>query len=111
MSKPMCRPGEARRNRARPLIAVAAVLVAGTIIARRLGYGVGGETVVRCRDGHLFTTLWIPGVSIKSVRLGWRRFQFCPVARHWTLVTPVRAEDLTNEEREAAGRVHDVRIP
>jgi len=26
------------------------------------GYPIGGRLVVRCRQGHLFTTLWIPGV-------------------------------------------------
>ena len=81
------------------------------MIARRLGYTVGGNTVVRCRRGHLFTTLWIPGVSLKAVRLGWARFQRCPVGAHWTLVTPVREADLTDEERQSARSIHDVRIP
>ena len=36
--------------------------VVGTIVARRRGYsGLGGNTVVRCRQGHLFTTIWVPG--------------------------------------------------
>jgi hypothetical protein len=26
---------------------------------------------VRCRRGHLFTAIWIPGISFKAVRLGW----------------------------------------
>src|SRR5512142_2152102 len=42
---------------------------------------VGGRVVVRCRHGHLFTTIWIPGVSAKALRLGLWRFQRCPVAR------------------------------
>jgi hypothetical protein len=40
-----------------------------TLIARRLGYRLGGDVVVRCRQGHLFTTLWIPGVKLKAVDL------------------------------------------
>ena len=59
----------------------------------------GAETIVRCRAGHLFTTLWIPGVSLKALRLGWWRLQRCPVGQHWTVVTPVRGDALTPEER------------
>jgi hypothetical protein len=80
-------------------------------VARRLGYMVGGNVVVRCRQGHLFTTIWVPGVSLKAVRLGWLRLQRCPVGNHWTLVSPVREADLTDEERAAAHQSRDVRIP
>ncbi|HLM95900.1 MAG TPA: hypothetical protein VK283_06250 [Acidimicrobiales bacterium] len=87
-------------------------LVVGTIVARRRGYsGLGGNTVVRCRQGHLFTTIWVPGASLKSIRLGWWRLQYCPVGRHWTLVSPVKVTDLTEEERQLAGERRDVRIP
>jgi hypothetical protein len=51
---------------------------------------IAGSVVVRCRDGHLFTTIWLPGGSVKSLRLAWWRFQRCPVGGHWSLVTPVR---------------------
>jgi hypothetical protein len=57
------------------------------------------------------TTIWIPGASLKSVRLGWWRFQRFPVGRHWTLVTPVRDSDLTADERAAARQVRDARVP
>ena len=68
--------------------------VVATIVARRRGYsGLGGRTLVRCRSGHLFRTIWVPGVSIKSIRLGWYRVQFCPVGRHWTLVSPVKDDE------------------
>jgi hypothetical protein len=83
----------------------------GTVVGRRRGYGFGGNTVVRCRSGHLSTTIWIPGASLKSVRLGWWRFQRCPVGGHWTLVTPVRDADLSDEDRETAAEHRDVRIP
>ena len=110
-------PAPSRRNRTRTrtraltLGLTATALVGGTLVARRMGYKVGGNTIVRCRDGHLFTTLWIPGASIKSLRLGWYRFQRCPVGDHWTLVKPVKDADLTPEERKAAEQIHDVRLP
>ena len=104
-------PAPSRRTRALTFALTVTALVGGTVLARRMGYKVGGNTIVRCRDGHLFTTLWIPGASIKSLRLGWYRFQRCPVGNHWTLVKPVKDADLTAEEREAAEQIHDVRVP
>lgn len=85
--------------------------VVGTLVARRRGYNMGGNIVVRCRAGHLFTTIWVPGASLKALRLGWARLQRCPVGKHWTLVTPVREAELTYEERRMAAEHHDVRIP
>lgn len=100
-----------RRARGRRTVGLVVVtLVVGTVVARRMGYEVGGNTTVRCRDGHLFTTIWVPGVSFKAVRLGWWRFQRCPVGDHWTLVVPVRSSDLTDEERAEAALHHDVNI-
>jgi hypothetical protein len=77
----------------------------------RRGYGVGGNVVVRCREGHLFTTIWIPGVSVKSLRLGWWRGQRCPVGHHWSLVTPADEAQLSEEDMRLAHEVHDVRLP
>lgn len=98
----------------RKVIAAVAItmLCAETIVlVRRRGFVFGADTVVRCRRGHLFTTLWIPGGSLKAVRLGWWRLQRCPVGKHWSLVTPVNAADLTPEERQLASERRDVRIP
>ncbi|HEV2450873.1 MAG TPA: hypothetical protein VGS62_02970 [Streptosporangiaceae bacterium] len=95
----------------RLLVIVVALLATGTLVARRLGYKVGGNTVVRCRQGHLYTTLWIPGVKLKGLDLGLARVQYCPVGKHWTLITPVRDSDLTDEERQFAREHHDVWIP
>jgi hypothetical protein len=92
-------------------VAVAGALVAGTALAQRAGYQLGRNTVVRCRRGHLSTTIWIPGASVKAVRLGWWRFQRCPVGDHWTLVSPVRSADLTEEQRRSALQQRDVRLP
>jgi hypothetical protein len=90
---------------------IAGVVVAGTLIGRRLGYNFGRDTVVRCRKGHLYSTIWIPGVKLKAVDLVVARVQYCPVGRHWSLVVPVRDADLTDTERQFAEEHHDVRIP
>jgi hypothetical protein len=71
----------------------------------------GGRVIVRCRSGHLFSTLWIPGASLKSVRLGPWRLQRCPVGRHWSVVTPVNEASLSSADLDAARATRDVRIP
>ncbi|MGH9303650.1 MAG: hypothetical protein ACRDZ5_04450 [Acidimicrobiales bacterium] len=93
------------------LLIIAAALSAGTVAARRAGYAVGGNTIVRCRRGHLFTTLWIPGVSVKAIRLGWWRLQRCPIGPHWSIVSPVKGTNLTETERRLASQERDIRIP
>jgi hypothetical protein len=90
---------------------VVLAMVVATFISRRRGYALGLNTPVRCQAGHLFTTVWIPGASVKSLRLGWWRFQRCPVGNHWTLVHPVKGADLTVEERESAAEHRDIRLP
>ena len=95
----------------RTILIAGIAAVAGTLIARRLGYNLGTNTVVRCRQGHLFTTIWIPGVKLKEVDLVVARVQRCPVGQHWSLVVPVREKDLTEEELRFALEHHDVRIP
>jgi hypothetical protein len=77
----------------------------------RRGQRPGRNVLVRCRDGHLFTTIWIPAASLKSLRFGLWRFQHCPVGAHWSLVTPVRTAELSDEERSAAAEIRDVPIP
>lgn len=88
-------------------VAVAAFTVAG----RLLGYGFGINTIVRCRSGHLFTTIWLPGVNLKALDLVVARVQYCPVGRHWTLVTPVRAADLSARRRRQARARRDIPLP
>jgi hypothetical protein len=97
--------------RRKVLAAVVVLNVVGTVVARVLGYRVGGETVVRCRRGHLFTTIWIPGASLKSIRLGWWRIQRCPVGHHWSIVVPVKEGDLSSRERRRAREIRDVPVP
>lgn len=99
------------RRVVRTVLIVAGVIAGGTLIARRLGYNLGVNTVVRCRQGHLFTTIWIPGVKLKELDLAVARVQRCPVGQHWSLVVPVRDVSLTEEERQYAMAHHDIRIP
>jgi hypothetical protein len=104
--------GQSNRRRTVTLAVAAVAAVAIETIGMRLrGYRVGANVVVRCRAGHLFTTIWIPAVSLKSLKLGWWRFQRCPVGHHWSLVTPVRESDLTEEQTREAREHHDIRIP
>jgi len=86
-------------------------LVAGTVVMRRLGFAVGGNTIARCRRGHLFTTIWIPGGSLKSIRLGFWRVQRCPVGHHWSLVTPVKESSLSRRQRRKAHATRDILLP
>jgi hypothetical protein len=97
--------------RRRLLIAAIVVNILGTIFARARGYSIGPHAVVRCREGHLFTTMWIPGISFKSVRLGWWRIQRCPVGKHWSIVAPVKPADLTKKELRFAEEHRDIRVP
>jgi hypothetical protein len=69
------------------------------------------ESPVRCSAGHLFTTIWIPLASLKSVRLGNRRYQRCPVGRHWAMVEKLDRGSASAEDLAAAAAVHDIRIP
>ena len=102
--------GRGRRRKRAIKIAVAAVAVEVAGLWRR-GYGVGGNVIVRCRAGHLFTTIWLPAVSLKSLRLGLWRFQYCPVGKHWSVVTPVNRAQLTSAQLQAASERKDIRIP
>jgi hypothetical protein len=97
-------------RRRRSLIILAAVLME-TLPLWLNGYRRGGDVVVRCRRGHLFTTIWIPGVSFKAVRLAWWRVQRCPVGGHWSIVTPVKESTLGEAEQRTALEHKDVRIP
>lgn len=96
------------------VVALGAYAFGRSAHGRRFGRRFTGplnNVVVRCRAGHLFTTIWLPGVSLKAIRLGLVRFQHCPVGSHWTFVTPVDRSDLTDVERRIAETNPDVRLP
>jgi hypothetical protein len=99
------------------VLAAAAVFVyviarTGAAAGQKRGYsGMGGDTIVRCSRGHLFTTKWVVGSSFKAVRLGSKRYQRCPVCKKWRIVTPVPDDELTDEDRRVAAEHHDSRLP
>ncbi len=111
MRRRRCDRSPGSRKRLPAIMMVGAAVAAETAAVRRRGYGFGGRVVVRCRDGHLFTTLWLPGVSVKALRLGPWRFQRCPVGHHWSLVTPVDRSSLSEDEASAAAGVRDTGLP
>jgi hypothetical protein len=104
--------GRKERPSGRRIIAIAigAVVGEGAMLWMATSR-VGGNVIVRCHEGHLFRTIWIPGASVKALRLGRWRYQRCPVGNHWSLVTPVRESELTEEERELAYGRRDIRVP
>jgi hypothetical protein len=66
--------------------------------------GISGRRILRCSDGHRFTSS--EGARIfGSIHLGPKRLMRCPVDHRWRLVGNVDAKDLTEAQRiEAAER-------
>lgn len=104
-------PSSKRKRGLALTVGIVAAYAAGTLVALRQGYSFGWNVPVRCRQGHIFTTTWIPGASVKSLRLGLWRVQWCPVGRHVDLVRLVKEADLSPAEREFAAAHHDVPVP
>lgn len=89
------------------VVPVGALLVWLLASARRAGDRPGPEVTVRCWAGHVFTTGWEPVGPSGMVMPGQIRLRYCPVGEHWTVVTPVRREDLTFAEHWSARHFHD----
>jgi|ERR1019366_5768991 hypothetical protein len=81
-----------------------------TAITFNKGLRFGKNVVVRCSAGHLYTTIWIPSVSLKAFRWGFRRYQYCPVGKHWAWISQLRGFELTSKAIEDANKTHDIRI-
>lgn len=90
---------------------VALLILLGFALAGPLGAFKRFERPVRCRDGHLFTTIWVPFGSLKALRLGRRRFQYCPVGHHWTMVTRLNPASARRKDLIKARKVRDLRLP
>jgi hypothetical protein len=100
------------KGRRTALALAAGLTIAEALVVRnRRGSLLGARTIVRCRRGHLFTTIWIPGGSLKALRLGPWRLQRCPVGGHWDLVTPVKVSELCAADRELALSRRDTKLP
>jgi len=98
-------------HKRRAAAAIIAGAIPATLLLRRSGYRLGNDTIVRCRAGHLFTTIWVPLASFKAIRLGWWRIQRCPVGNHWTLVHPVKESELSQDDLASARAARDIRVP
>jgi hypothetical protein len=60
--------------------------------------------IVRCSQGGLFETKWIPLAPFKAVRLGGRRLQRCPVHHKWETIERVDPATLTEAHRTGAAQ-------
>jgi hypothetical protein len=69
------------------------------------------DEAVRCSQGHLYTSTWLPYASVKALRLGRRRWQHCPVGHHWAMTTRLDPAITTSGDLAEASKVHDWRIP
>ncbi len=74
------------------------------------GMKVGKDVPVRCTGGHYYSTIWIPGISFKAARFARRRYQYCPVGKHWAMTRQLFEDEKTPEIFEMAARIHDKRI-
>jgi hypothetical protein len=99
-----------RRNKGLAIAGGSTALEAFFLL-RRSGKLIGLKTIVRCHRGHLFTTTWIPGASVKALRLGPWRIQRCPVGKHWALVRLAKVAKLSAEEQERAHSCRDTLLP
>lgn len=64
-----------------------------------------GDRVLRCSDGHLFTSSET-GRLLTSVHLGPKRLMRCPVDGKWRLAGNVDKGGLTQEQLAEAGQYH-----
>jgi hypothetical protein len=69
------------------------------------------RTPVRCSEGHVYGSRWVPMVSLKAIRLGNARFQHCPVCHRRRMTTRVPPDQLTVEVLAAAAAIHDGPLP
>jgi hypothetical protein len=92
------------------LVILAVVAVRVGRMSKLQSYRYGHDVIVRCR-GHLFMTTWIPMMSVKAIRFGLVRVQYCPVGDHVTAVRLMRDEDLRAAERLEASRHRDNGVP
>src|SRR5438034_11613097 len=83
------------KSRRRRWLIITAALLLEPVAMKLRGYRRDGNLVVRCRKGHLFTTTWIPRASLKAIRYGWWRLQRCPVGKRWSVVNPVKENELS----------------
>jgi len=89
----------------------ALVIIVPVLYFTNKGKARGRDVAVRCSAGHLYTSIWIPGVSFKGARWINSRYQRCPVGKHWAWTERVAKAELTPEVISEAQKFHDIRIP
>jgi hypothetical protein len=62
-----------------------------------------GDRVLRCSDGHLFTSSEGARLLL-SLHFGPKRFMRCPVDGKWRMCENVNSKDLTEAELQEAGQ-------
>jgi hypothetical protein len=67
--------------------------------------------IMRCPDGHLFETPFLPFASFKAVRTPRGRYQRCPVDGRWGLMDLQPTAELTPEQLAEAHEQRTTPIP
>lgn len=65
--------------------------------------GIIGRRILRCSDGHLFTSSEGSRLFL-SMHFGPKRLMRCPVDRKWRMMENVNSKDLTESELQEAGQ-------
>ena len=91
-----------------PALALGGFAVLGEVLRRQQPERF--EPVVECAQGHRYRSVWLPGGSLKALRWFNRRYQRCPVGRHWSWTRRVDADRLSPDALRAANAVHDLRV-
>ena len=91
-----------------PALALIAFQLVGEYLARE--HPDRFDPVVECGAGHRYRSIWVPGGSLKAVRWFGRRWQRCPVGRHWSWTRRVDPDRLSPNDLQAASAMHDLRV-
>jgi hypothetical protein len=91
-----------------PVLSLAGFVLVGRYLSRRDPERF--EPVVECSEDHRYRSIWVPFGSLKAVRWFGRRYQWCPVGRHWSWTRRVDADRLSEDELREANAVHDLRV-
>jgi hypothetical protein len=65
--------------------------------------GIIGNRILRCSDGHLFTSTESSRLLL-SAHFGPKRLMRCPVDGKWRMMENVSSKDLTEEQLREAGQ-------
>lgn len=69
------------------------------------------RSIVECSSGAYYSTIWVPLVSFKALRLGNTRVQPCPIHHKWEKTWLVAPDTLEPEVLAKARATRDSRIP